>query len=68
MADQRSEPNQEPTEANEERTQPDEHDTEGHYLASYEYGRTVARERQQEADRIAREAQVTRERRPAKKR
>ena len=36
-------------------------DTEGHSLATYEYGRLVARERAQDADRGAREARLRNE-------
>jgi hypothetical protein len=35
---------------------PEEADTEGHSLATYEYGRTMARERQQAGERAARDA------------
>jgi hypothetical protein len=35
-----------------------EDDTEGHSLATYEYGRLVSRERSQEAERHAREARM----------
>ncbi len=36
----------------------DQDDTEGHSLATYEYGRLVARERDQDAERHAREARM----------
>lgn len=57
---------QESLESNEPTEQAD--DTEGHYLASYEYGRIVARERESEAERAARDARLGRERRAEKKR
>ncbi len=43
-------------------------DTEGHSLASYEYGRIVANERDREAERTARESRLTRENKPDRKR
>lgn len=36
----------------------DQDDTEGHSLATYEYGRLVSRERTQEAERAARQARM----------
>ena len=36
----------------------DQDDTEGHSLATYEYGRLVSRERTQDAERQAREARM----------
>ncbi len=36
----------------------DQDDTEGHSLATYEYGRLVSRERNQDAERHAREARM----------
>jgi hypothetical protein len=42
----------------EEPEQDDQDDTEGHSLATYEYGRLVARERHQEAERNARESRM----------
>jgi hypothetical protein len=36
-------------------------DTEGHSLSTYEYGRSVVRERAREAERFARESRLRRE-------
>jgi hypothetical protein len=43
--------------------EPAQDDTEGHSLATYEYGRVVARERMQDAERAAREARMREEQR-----
>jgi hypothetical protein len=41
----------------------DQDDTEGHSLATYEYGRLVARERHQEAERHARDERLRKDQR-----
>lgn len=57
----------EPTQPTEGEPMP-ENDTEGHSLAMYEYGRLIARERAQEAERNARELRMQKQGRDQKRR